>query len=267
MKFKQRSLYGQSGCYDQDYINWQVPNIKRWTHRWFRPEITGLEHLPTTPFLGVGNHSGSVLIPDTYIWLSHYHMLHRQPNLMALTHPGIFDYYPQRIAQALSKMGAIRASARNAYKAFAQGHAVQIYPGGDRDACRPFYRGRKIEFNGQTNYIKLAQRAKVPIVPIVSSGAHRSLCVLSDGHRIARALKLDKLIGLQALPISLCLPWGVTIGPIPYLPLPVKVRLSVLEPIDPHGDVAKVDAHVQSIMNAVLNKNQNKAQQEDVCEA
>jgi len=262
-----RSCYGQVDGYDQDYINSTVPIIKRWTHSWFRAQILGLDNLPNSAFLGVGNHSGSVLIPDTYIWLSHYHMLKRKPNLLALTHPGIFELYPRRMVRALSKMGAIRANGKNAYKAFEQGHAVQIYPGGDRDACRPFYKGRQIEFNGQTNYVRLAQRAKVPIVPIVSIGAHRSLCILSDGRHIARALKLDKLFGLQALPVSLCVPWGLTIGPIPYLPLPVKVTLRVLEPIDPSGSVEKVDAYVQSTMNAILSKRKSLQTLESSCDA
>ena len=71
----------------------------------------------------------------------------------------------------------------------------------------------------------------VSVVPIVTAGAGESLLVLSDGQRLARALRLDELLRVKALPTSLSLPWGLNtgaVGMLPYLPLPSKLHTRVL---------------------------------------
>jgi 1-acyl-sn-glycerol-3-phosphate acyltransferase len=60
--------------------------------------------------------------------------------------------------------------------------------------------------------------AGVPIVPIVTAGAGESLMVLSDGQRLARALRLDKTLRLKALPVTVSLPWGLNVGGVGLLP-------------------------------------------------
>jgi hypothetical protein len=37
---------------------------------------------------------------------------------------------------------------------------------------------------------------------------------------------------LKSLPVMLSLPFGLQIGPLPHLPLPAKVTMRFLEPID-----------------------------------
>ena len=68
-------------------------------------------------------------------------------------------------------------------------------------------------------------------MPIVTAGAGESLLVLTDGERLARALHLDKLLRVKALPTSISLPWGFNVGAVgmlPYLPLPTKLQTRVL---------------------------------------
>jgi hypothetical protein len=56
---------------------------------------------------------------------------------------------------------------------------------------------------------------------------------LSRGEGLARALRLDRLFRLKVLPISIGPPWGLNIGDFfGRLPLPAKLRIEVLEPID-----------------------------------
>ena len=77
-------------------------------------------------------------------------------------------------------------------------------------------------------------RLGTPIVPIVTAGAGDTLLVLSDGSRLARALRLDKLLRLKALPVSVSLPWGLNVGVaglLPYLPLPAQLHTRVLAPV------------------------------------
>ena len=94
----------------------------------------------------------------------------------------------------------------------------------------------------------------VPIVPIVTAGAGESLLVLSSGQRLARALKLDKTLRLKALPVSVSLPWGLSIGAVgllPYFPLPNKMTTLVMPAMVPVDDeppkyyAARIQAEMQ----------------------
>jgi 1-acyl-sn-glycerol-3-phosphate acyltransferase len=158
----------------------------------------------------------------------------------------MFDRYPRPVARALAKLGVVRARRETAREALRRGHAVQIYPGGDYDACRSFSRRHEIVFAGRKGYVELAREAGVPIVPVVSVGGHEALVVLWDGAWLAKTLGLDRRFRLKVLPLSLSIPWGLWLGPLPgYLPLPTKISVRVLPPVwpgEPGADVETTDA-------------------------
>jgi 1-acyl-sn-glycerol-3-phosphate acyltransferase len=73
----------------------------------------------------------------------------------------------------------------------------------------------------------------VPIVPVVSVGGQDTYLPLTDGRKVAQLLRLDKVARLKVLPVSLALPWGLNVGDfLGHVPLPAKIRMEVLEPID-----------------------------------
>ncbi|MCP3139468.1 lysophospholipid acyltransferase family protein [Pyxidicoccus xibeiensis] len=230
--------------------------LTRALHTWFRVDVSGMEHLPSEPFLGVGNHSGAVMIPDTLVWMGAYHTSGRQPPLVTLAHDGMFDVYPRPLASALAKLGAVRARHEVAAEALRRGYAVQVYPGGDHDACRSFSRRNEVVFAGRKGYVTLAREAGVPIVPVVCVGGHEALVVLWDGASLARRLGTDRRFRLKTFPLSLSLPWGLWLGPLPgYLPLPTRIRVRVLPPISPDGgDVDAVDARVRAAMQRAMDE-------------
>ena len=241
--------------YDHDYVRAKAPIWKRRLHRYFRAQINGIENCPNTPFLAVGNHSGGILIPDTLVWLSAYHEAQREPPLLTLAHDAFFNLYPTRIRNWAKRFGAIRAHYHHARTALEQGYAVQVYPGGDDDACRPFSKRNHIEFAGRMGYVRLAQEANVPIVPVVSYGGHKSLIVLRSGKRLARWLGTDSRFRLRTFPISFCVPWGLWFGPMPgYIPFPTKICIEVCPPISPVGDPIVIDSMVRKTMQAALNR-------------
>ena len=147
---------GELGCYDPDYVRRNAAGWKRLLHGYFRAQVSGMENLPKGPFLAVGNHSGGTLIPDTLVWLSAYHAEERETPLLTLAHDGIFNQYPAAISRWAARFGAIRAEAGLALQALEEGHAVQVYPGGDLDACRPFSQRSRVVFGGRTGYAGLA---------------------------------------------------------------------------------------------------------------
>jgi 1-acyl-sn-glycerol-3-phosphate acyltransferase len=130
-----------------------------------------------------------------------------------------------------------------------------VYPGGDLDAYRHFRLRDRVILGARTGFVRVAQRAGVPIVPIVAHGAHRSAYIFSDGEAIARWLRLRHWGRLERFPLALALPWGLAIGPwTPYLPLPFPIRLRVLPAISVAADEdpARVREDVRARMQDAL---------------
>jgi 1-acyl-sn-glycerol-3-phosphate acyltransferase len=133
------------------------------------------------------------------------------------------------------------------------GGVVMVFPGGEWDGSRPFYKANTIDFNGRTGYIRTALDAGVPIVPTVSIGGHETQLFLGRGEKAIKKLRLNKIVRTSAIPFSFGFPFGLSISVPPNLPLPSKIVTSVLDPIDPtDGDIAVVDAKVRAVMQAEL---------------
>lgn len=157
------------------------------------------------------------------------------------------------VGSLVEQLGARPASHESAREAFDAGHHVVVFPGGDLDAFKPFSDRNQIVFGGRNGFARLAMEQQVPIVPIVTAGAGESLLVLADGERLARALRLDKLFRMKALPISLSLPWGLSVGGVgllPYLPLPTKLHTRVLPAATARPD-EDADAFAERIQTAM----------------
>jgi len=235
-------------------INAVNPVIKRW----FRPEVLGLETFPSTGgALLVSNHSGGVLTPDWNVLApALYGKFGYDRPLYTLAHYGVF-MTPFRAS--LSRLGVIHASRENAEEVLRSGAVVLDFPGGDYDAFRPTLSQNVIDFGGRTGYVKTAIQAGVPIVPAVSIGGQETQLFLTRGNWLAKLLGL-KRIRMEILPVTIGVPFGLTLLFPANMPLPAKLVYNLLEPIDvvarfgKNPDVAEVDTHVRSVMQTALDR-------------
>jgi 1-acyl-sn-glycerol-3-phosphate acyltransferase len=130
------------------------------------------------------------------------------------------------------RVGVLRTSRRLARDVLSKWKRdVIVMPGGDRDTWRPYRDRYRVQFAGHTGYARIALETGVPVLPVANAGAHETLVVLTDGLRIARALKLHELFRIDVFPIHLSLPWLLGIGPLPHLPLPTPLRYRFGEPV------------------------------------
>jgi 1-acyl-sn-glycerol-3-phosphate acyltransferase len=128
--------------------------------------------------------------------------------------------------------------------ALESGAALLVYPGGDYEVFRPSWERHKVDFDGRKGYVQLAREAGVPIVPVASVGGQETALFLDRGQWLAKLLMVDKLARLKSVPISLALPWGLNIGDLAgHLPLPAKIVVEALDPIDAE-DIAAGDDDV-----------------------
>lgn len=220
------------GARDGDFIERILPAMSLLYDHYFRCE-TELEcEVPDGPVLAVANHNGMSGTPDMFCHMVAYWRRYGSRR----TAYGLMHDYPFRVPFAgafLNACGALAANHDNAHAALDAGAAVLVFPGGDIDACKPFRKRYQIEFAGRRGFLRLAIRARVPIMPIVSVGAHDSLYLWSDGRRVARFLGLDKRFRSNVFPIGFALPYGPIVGtPFPHLPPPVKIHTRFLRPID-----------------------------------
>lgn len=217
---------------DPEFIRGMLPRLWLAASLWFRAEVDGFENVPDEPVLFVGNHSGGAAIPDTFVFLLAYNtwMTVEGRPLYALGHE-IVTSVPL-VGAFARKMGTVTAGPEAASEIFAAGASALVYPGGDVEALRPWRDRHKIVFDGRKGFLRLAHANNVKIVPVVATGGHDTFFVLNDGRKWARRLRFDRLLRVKSLPISFSIPWGFLPGDLPHVPLPAKIRIQVLEPID-----------------------------------
>lgn len=206
-------------------------------HYYFRVETTGWHHIPRDQnvFL-VGSHNGGLAAPDMFMmiydWFQRFGL---ERPVYGLMHPAVWKVLPD-LAEIAAQVGAIEAHPKMAIAALRQKASVLVYPGGAKDVFRPHALRNKICLGGNQAFVKLALEFEVPIVPLISYGAHDTFIVLEDVYEQVKQLHQWGMpwlfdIDPEVFPIYLGLPWGVGIGPLPHIPFPIKVYTQVCPPI------------------------------------
>jgi 1-acyl-sn-glycerol-3-phosphate acyltransferase len=218
---------------DEDYIRDTLPALRAMSERYFRAEVSGLDHIPAEgPVLLVGNHSGGTMIADSFVFGQAFYdhfgperLFHQLAHDMVFRVPGL--------RTLVQRYGTVPASPDNMRRALERDAALLVYPGGDEESFRPSWQSTDVNFAGRMGFVRLALEHDVPVVPVVALGGQETALFLGRGRRIARALRLDQLARLKVMPPVLGPPFGVTVLDFPpRFPLPAKIRIRVMPPID-----------------------------------
>ena len=242
-------------AWDPDYIRRVLPGWRAFTTTYHRSEVRGLENIPAEgPCLLVGNHSGGTMIADTFVFTAEFYAhFGEQRRFHQLAH----DLAARLPAIGLRKWGTVAASHENAKRAFERDAAVLVYPGGDYETFRPSWHGDKIEFGGRKGFLKLALEAGVPVIPVVAAGGQETALFVTRGERVAKATGWADLTRIKVLPVAFGPPFGVSLLDLPTrFPLPAKITLEVLEPID-LTERFGADPDLDEVYNEVTNDMQD----------
>jgi 1-acyl-sn-glycerol-3-phosphate acyltransferase len=219
-------------AWDPEHIRRTLPWLRAINGAYFRPEVRGLENIPPGgPALLVGNHSGGLLIADTFVFSAAFYdhfgpdrRFHQLAHDVAAKSP---------LLGLIRRYGVVPASHDNARAAFKLGAPVLVYPGGDYETFRPSWHSDQIEFGGRQGFIRLALEENVPIVPVVAIGGQETALFVTRGQRAAKLLGFDRLTRIKVMPITIGPPLGINFLDLPgRLPLPAKITIQVLPPID-----------------------------------
>ena len=241
-----------------------LPVAQAFSRTYCRLRVDGLENVPAGPAVFAANHNGGIAGPDLACTLSTlWQALGPQAPLYALAHDFPMRHFTS-LGRAIQRLGAVRASRANADRILGEGASFLVYPGGDLEAYRHAMRRDEVVLGERAGFIRTAQRARAPVVPIVAHGAHRSAYIFHEGERLAQVLRLKRWARIERFPLALALPWGVAAGPwLPYAPLPFAIRLRVLpaERVTQEEDPGVARERVRTRMQDALDAMAREAKQ------
>jgi len=215
--------------FDEKFLGTTKPLLDFLWSRYFRVRLKGLENIPTSgAALLVANHSGG--LPYDGAMLIHachaLHPAHRPLRPLVAT----FALRSSWMRPVICRIGGVRASMENALKLCEAGQLVGLFPEGLRGVGKPYRERYRLTHFGRGGFVRLAQAARVPIIPVAIVGAEETHPV------VAKLTRLAKPLGLPYIPITPTFP---LLGPLGLLPVPAKWSIHIGRPIVPEWHVGK----------------------------
>jgi 1-acyl-sn-glycerol-3-phosphate acyltransferase len=236
---------------DRPYIAWLHRTVMGFLHNiWWRVEVAGIENIPREgPAVLAGVHRGFMPFDGTMFLYDVVKRTGRYPRF--LIHPNLVK--EAFLSPFMERQGGVQACRANADWALERGDLLGYFPEGVEGAFSYYWEAHRLrEDFGRDEFVKMALRHRVPIIPFVTVGNVEIFPVIA---------KFDwgwwkKVTGWPCFPIA---------PPFPLLPvpLPTKWHTRILEPLhvertygpEAAGDeqvVAKIGAEVRARMQAAL---------------
>jgi 1-acyl-sn-glycerol-3-phosphate acyltransferase len=184
-------------------------------------EVGGVENLPGEgPGLIVSNHSGVLPWDGMMVKLAirHEHPARRECRMLALDMFALLPF----LAPLLARSGEVRANPENGERLLRKGELVGVFPEGVKGVGKYFKNRYRLARFGRGGFVRLALRARAPIVPCAVVGAEEIHPVIAKANWVGRPL------GFPYFPITPTFPG---LGPLGVVPLPSKWSIDFGDPV------------------------------------
>lgn len=179
--------------------------------RYFRVEVEGLEHIPSTgPAVIVPNHSG--FAGTDVLILNHVlaKQAGRKPKILA--HRAYFDF--NELGGMVSKnFGLQLATVRTGVQVLRAEELLMIFPEGAGGNFKSSLKAYQLQAF-KPGFLRMAIAGKAPVIPAIVIGAEES-------HLNLGSLNLDRFLPGYRIPL-----------PLNLIPLPAKWKIRFLSPMD-----------------------------------
>lgn len=203
-----------------------------WFYRhYFRVETFGAENVPEGRMMVIANHSGQLPFDGAMI-ITAFLLEPKIPRLLR----GMVERWSAEvpfISTLFPRIGQVIGSPSTCGSLLERGEGVIVFPEGVKGISKLFSERYKLT-NFGSGFMRIALAAKAPIVPVAVIGAEE------QAPAVANFMPLAKSLGLPALPIIF--------PQIVPLPLPVKYRLYIGEPLYFSGDGTEDDDEINGLV-------------------
>lgn len=223
----------------------------------FRPKLEGVANLPDDgPYLLVSNHNAGMGAAELASFASAYvEEVGAARPLAGFAHPIGFRVWP--FSRFIVAVGAVPSTYEAAAETLAEGVPLLVFPGGDHETLRPIWQANLVDFGGRQGFLRIARRAKVPIVPMGIQGSHITAPIVWRSKVLPWLLVFPRLMGIKrwglsvlgvagcalilssswSLPMRVFACWLWLGSPLVFLPiLPSRIRFRIGSPIPPPVD-------------------------------
>lgn len=182
--------------------------------RYFRIEISGLEHIPSSgPAVIIANHSGWMGLDALLLAYLVRTRAGRVNRTMA--HRGYFDW-SKRIQKIAFINGLRRPKKEDAFETLRGGDLLILFPEGESGNFKSSAKRYQLQ-HFHKGFVHIAADAKVPVIPCAIVGAEEAQLNLGSIH-----------FGSRSHPLRIPLP-------VPLPPLPSQWKIQFLPPILPEN--------------------------------
>lgn len=207
---------------DPEYRARWLPPLRFLFERYWRVEVSGLEHVPSRgAALIAANHSGAVPA-DAFMLAVALELRHPARRPLRVLYDKFVDALPF-IGPIYTRLGGISASFANAELLLRRGELVGLFPegiAGVEKRCTERYRLQPFK----SGTARLSVRTGSPIVPVAIVGAEEAYPV------VACLYRTGQLVGLPWIPVTPIFPICGVAGALPF---PTKWHIRFCEPIVP----------------------------------
>jgi 1-acyl-sn-glycerol-3-phosphate acyltransferase len=198
-----------------------MPAARALYRGWFKVQMRGLQHVPSTgAALVVANHSGVLPLDAVMLQVG---LLDEHPAGRNLRMLGADLVYSMPLLGRVARAsGHVAAHPAEAERLLAAGELVGVFPEGFKGIGKPFSERYQLQRFGRGGFARTALRTGVPMVPVAIVGAEEIYPMVADWSELAATLKLPYF------PITPLFPW---FGPLGVVPLPSKWMIEFCDPV------------------------------------
>jgi 1-acyl-sn-glycerol-3-phosphate acyltransferase len=178
---------------------------------YLRLSVSGTGNIPKRgPVIFISNHSGFSGLDALLLQYLIYKHSKNFPKI--LLHR--LWYLTKSMGKAAGRLGFIEAKYANGVEALRRGESILLFPEGAHGNFKPYSKKYKLQ-DFKTGFLRMALECRCPVVPVIIVGPEES-------HINLKKIDMTGIFKDAALPV-----------PLNVWPLPVKWKVSFLEPILP----------------------------------